>query len=61
MFFFISFIFENISLYVKGNNNTHTNVHLKKFKLSGGTSNKYANLPIIKLTDQISVVQTNSV
>tara|TARA_B110000914_G_C15051233_1_gene259754 strand:+ start:324 stop:488 length:165 start_codon:yes stop_codon:yes gene_type:complete len=54
-------MFENISLYVNGNNNIQTNAHLKKFRVSGGTSNRYANLPIIKLTDQISVVQTNSI
>jgi hypothetical protein len=46
---------------VNGNNNIQTKVHLKKFKVNGGTSNRYANLPIIKLTDQISVVQTNNV
>jgi hypothetical protein len=40
IFFFINFIFKNISLYVKGNNSSQTNVHLKKFKVSGGTSNK---------------------
>jgi len=61
MFFLINLIFENISLYVNGNNNIQTKVHLKKFKVNGGTSNRYANLPIIKLTDQISVVQTNNV
>ena len=54
-------MFENISLYVNGNNNTQTKVHLKKFKVNGGTSNRYANLPIMKLIDQISVVQTSSV
>jgi hypothetical protein len=26
--------------------------HLKKFRVSGGTSNKVANFPIIKLPDQ---------
>ena len=53
-------MFENISLYVNGNNNNQTKVHLKKFKVSGGTSNRYANLPTIKLIDQISVVQTSN-
>ena len=60
IFFFINFIFKNISLYVNGNNISQTKAHLKKFNESGGTSNKYANLPIIKLTDQISVVQTSN-
>jgi hypothetical protein len=26
--------------------------HLRKFRVSGGTSNKVANLPIIKFPDQ---------
>ena len=29
-----------------------TEIHLKTFKVSGGTSNKYANLPTMKLPDQ---------
>ena len=53
-------MFESISLYVNGNSINHTKVHLKKFNVSGGTSNKYANLPIIKLIDQISAVQTSN-
>ena len=61
IFFLINLIFENISLYVNGNNSTQTKAHLKKFKVSGGTSKRYANLPIIKLIDQIRVVQINSV
>tara|TARA_Y100000591_G_scaffold29292_1_gene21813 strand:- start:1032 stop:1178 length:147 start_codon:yes stop_codon:yes gene_type:complete len=39
-------------LKVKGININQTITHLKKFKLSGGTSNKVANFPIIKLPDQ---------
>ena len=31
--------------------------HLKKFKVSGGTSNKVANLPIIKFPDQNKVLK----
>ena len=60
MFFLINFIFENISLYVNGNNINQTKAHLKKFNVSGGTSNKYANLPIIKFMDQMSAVQTSN-
>ena len=30
----------------------HTMTHLKKFKESGGTSNKVANFPMIKFPDQ---------
>ena len=30
----------------------HTEIHLKTFKVRGGTSNKYANFPTIKLPDQ---------
>ena len=41
-----------ISLIVKGININHTITHLKKFKESGGTSNKVANFPIIKFPDQ---------
>ena len=41
-----------ISFKVKGINISHTMTHLKKFKVSGGTSNKVANLPIIKFPDQ---------
>jgi hypothetical protein len=33
-------MFENISLYVNGNNIIQTKVHLKKFKERGGTSNR---------------------
>ena len=29
-----------------------TEIHLKTFKVRGGTSNKYANFPTIKLPDQ---------
>ena len=41
-----------ISLKVKGINMNHTMTHLRKFKESGGTSNKVANFPIIKFPDQ---------
>ncbi len=37
---------------VKGINMNHTTTHLKKFKESGGTSNKVANFPMIKFPDQ---------
>ena len=30
----------------------HTMTHLKKFRVSGGTSNKVANFPTIKFPDQ---------
>ena len=46
------FFLAKISLYVKGINISHTITHLKKFSESGGTSNKVANLPIIKFPDQ---------
>tara|TARA_A100001035_G_C27445641_1_gene347927 strand:- start:388 stop:528 length:141 start_codon:yes stop_codon:yes gene_type:complete len=37
---------------VKGIKISHTITHLKKFRVRGGTSNKVANLPIIKFPDQ---------
>ena len=42
----------NISLIVKGININHTIIHLKKFRVSGGTSNKVAYFPTIKFPDQ---------
>ena len=46
---------------MKGINNNQTETHLKKFSVKGGTSNKYANLPTIKLPDQQNVANTNKV
>ena len=51
-FALIYFFFAKISFTVKGININHTMTHLKKFKVRGGTSNKVANLPIIKFPDQ---------
>ena len=39
---------------------SQTETHLKKFKVSGGTSKRYANLPTIKLPDQHNVANTSS-
>jgi hypothetical protein len=38
-----------------------TEIHLKTFKVSGGISNKVANLPIIKLPDQHNEAVINSI
>ena len=38
-----------------------TEIHLKKFKVSGGTSYKYANFPTIKFPDQQNVANTSKV
>ena len=37
-----------------------TEIHLKTFKVRGGTSNKYANLPTIKLPDQHKAATINN-
>ena len=49
------------SLNVKGININHTMTHLKKFRVSGGTSNKVANLPIIKFPDQNKAAKVRKV
>ena len=54
-------LFAKISLIVKGININHTMTHLKKFKVSGGTSNKVANLPIIKFPDQNKAAKVRKV
>jgi hypothetical protein len=51
-FSLIYFLLAKISFIVKGISINHTMTHLKKFRVSGGTSNKVANLPIIKFPDQ---------
>ena len=53
--------FSKISLNVKGININHTMTHLKKFKVSGGTSNKVANFPIIKFPDQNKAAKVRKV
>ena len=37
---------------MKGIKINQTDIHLNTFKVRGGTSNKYANLPTMKLPDQ---------
>jgi len=46
---------------VKGININHTMTHLRKFRVSGGTSNKVANLPIIKFPDQNKAAKVRKV
>ena len=60
-FSFIYILFFKISLIVKGININQTKTHLKKFKDSGGTSNKVANFPIIKFHDQNKAASVSKV
>ena len=55
------FLFAEISLIVKGIKINHTMTHRKKFRVSGGTSNKVANFPMIKFPDQNKAAKVRKV